>query len=97
MARALGYVAASAIGLGALIGTVGTSAAYTGYDYAPPPTYYYSSHAHYGYGAYASSPRGYYREYGYNPWSPSRSLNHGQGPGCMQSPASIEYTGCDGN
>ena len=25
----------------------------------------------------------------------TRSLNHGQGPGCIQSPASLEYTGCD--
>jgi hypothetical protein len=50
------------------------------------------SSAHYG--AYAFSP-GYYTNYAYNPWSRSRSLNHGQGPGCIQSPASLEYTGCD--
>jgi hypothetical protein len=46
------------------------------------------------YGAYAFSP-GYYSNYTDNPWSRSRSLNHGQGPGCIQSPASLEYTGCD--
>jgi|GEM_PF-453559 hypothetical protein len=46
------------------------------------------------YGAYAFSP-GYYTNYAYSPWSRSRSLNHGQGPGCIQSPASLEYTGCD--
>jgi hypothetical protein len=46
------------------------------------------------YGAYAFSP-GYYSNYANNPWSRSRSLNHGQGPGCIQSPASLEYTGCD--
>ena len=46
------------------------------------------------YGAYAFSPS-YYDNYADNPWSRSRSLNHGQGPGCIQSPASLEYTGCD--
>ena len=46
------------------------------------------------YGAYAFSPS-YYSNYADNPWSSSRSLNHGQGPGCIQSPASLEYTGCD--
>ena len=46
------------------------------------------------YGAYAFSP-GYYSNYADNPWNRSRSLNHGQGPGCIQSPASLEYTGCD--
>lgn len=46
------------------------------------------------YGAYAFSP-GYYSDHVYNTWSRSRSLNHGQGPGCIQSPASLEYTGCD--
>ena len=46
------------------------------------------------YGAYAFSPS-YYSNYADNPWSRSRSLNHGQGPGCIQSPASLEYTGCD--
>ena len=46
-----------------------------------------SGPGHYGYG-YAS--RG-----GANYWARSRSLNHGQGPGCIQSPASLEYTGCD--
>ena len=46
------------------------------------------------YGAYAFSPS-YYDNYADNPWSRSRSVNHGQGPGCIQSPASLEYTGCD--
>ena len=54
---------------------------------------YYDSYSHDsgpGYYGYAYAPRG-----GANYWARSRSLNHGQGPGCIQSPASLEYTGCD--
>jgi hypothetical protein len=68
----------------------GSSQAYApGYGYAPR----YNSHA-YGPGYYgyhdAYAPRG---RADYRAWS--RSLNHGQGPGCIQSPASLEYTSCD--
>jgi hypothetical protein len=55
---------------------------YDSYAYDPGPNYS-------GYG-YAYAPRG-----GANYWGRSRSLNHGQGPGCIQSPASHEYTSCD--
>jgi hypothetical protein len=93
MNRILKYAAGAALSVGALLGNVGTSGAqvygeygsygyYNDYAYEPGPAYY---------GGYAFSP-GYY---GYNPWSRSRTLHHGQGPGCIQSPASIEYTSCD--
>ena len=89
MSGFLKAIAAVALMVGALIGTVGTSdAQYNGYynqPYGPARSYY---------DAYAYAPRYGYR-HGYNPWSRSTSLNHGQGPGCIQSPASIEYTGCD--
>ncbi len=55
---------------------------YDSYAYDPGPGYY-------GYG-YAYAPRGYA-----NYWARSRSLNHGEGPGCIQSPGSHEYTSCD--
>ncbi len=70
----------------------GSSHAYApGYGYAPG----YKGHTYdagpgyYGDG-YAYVPRG---QSNYGAWS--RSLNHGQGPGCIQSPASLEYTSCD--
>jgi hypothetical protein len=85
-----GTAAAIGLGAGALIGAAAANSAYygdpyyadydyNGYAYEPAPAYY---------GDYAYSP-------GYYPWSRSRSLNHGQGPGCIQSPASYEYTSCD--
>ena len=85
-----GTAAAIGLGAGALIGAAAANSAYygdpyyadydyNGYAYEPAPAYY---------GDYAYSP-------GYYPWSRSRNLNHGQGPGCIQSPASYEYTSCD--
>ena len=54
-----------------------------------------------GYGGYAYAPVA--NPYGHanagsrkvDYISPSRGLNRGQGPGCIGSPASIEFTGCN--
>ncbi len=90
MNRILKYAAGAALSVGILIGYVGTSGAQVYGEYGYYNDYAYEPGAAY-YDSYAFSP-GYYS---YNPWSRSRSFHHGQGPGCIQSPASLEYTSCD--
>jgi hypothetical protein len=86
-----GVGAAIGFGAGALVGAAAANSAYygDGGDYG----YYYEP----GYYGYGYSPA--YYNYAYagraNWYARSRSLNHGQGPGCIQSPASHEYTSCD--
>ncbi len=86
-----GGAAAAGFAAGALVGAAASSAAYGGYY---GDGYYYNDYA------YDPGPA-YYNGYAYAPggranyWARSRSLNHGEGPGCAQSPASMEYTSCD--
>ncbi len=94
-----GFVAGAAVGAAVAGGPYYGAPYYDNYaygpgynDYAYEPgydTYAYDPGTAYGYG-YAYAPRGQA-----NFWGRSRSLNHGQGPGCIQSPASHEYTSCD--
>jgi hypothetical protein len=89
-----GAAAAIGFGAGAILGAAATNAAYNdayyyGGDYAYAPGY-----AGYGYDSYAYAGPVYYGS-GWDPRARSRSLNHGQGPGCLQSPGSMEYTSCD--
>ncbi len=81
-AAAAGFVAGAAVGAAVTSGPYYDAAYYDSYAYDPGPGYY-------GYG-YAYAPRGHA-----NYWARSRSLNHGEGPGCIQTPASHEYTSCD--
>jgi hypothetical protein len=88
--------AAIGFGAGALVGAAAADSAYYGDGYYGDYGYY-NDYA-YEPGYYGYSPR-YYNNYVYagraNWYARSRSLNHGQGPGCIQSPASHEYTSCD--
>ena len=84
-----GDAAAAGFAAGAFIGAAAASNAYYGdgyyyggdYAYDPGPGYAYES----GYDGYAYAPApSYYRGY-----------RTQQGPGCIQSPASHDYTSCD--
>ena len=81
--------AAIGFGVGALIGAAAASAAYPlYYDYDYGPVYAYVPDEGYApgpYDSYAYAPR-------YGVWS---SANSHHGPGCAQSPASVNFTSCD--
>jgi hypothetical protein len=80
-----GGAAAIGFGAGALVGAAAASAAYPGYyDYGYyGPAYAYAPGPYdYGYDSYAYVPRARYY------------YSH-RGGGCIQSPASINYTSCD--
>ena len=89
--------AAIGFGAGALVGAAVAGSAYnSGYYY--DSGYYGDAYAYEPGYAYAPGPA-YYNDYAYAPranyWARPRVLNRGQGPGCIQSPASHEYTSCD--
>ncbi len=72
-------------------GPGGSHAYAPGYGYTPADrSHPYDRGPGYNDYGYAYAPRG---RANYRSWS--RGLNHGQGPGCIQSPASLEYTSCD--
>ena len=90
-----GAGAAIGFGIGAMVGAAAANSAYDngyyygddGYAYAPDAAYAYDYAApDYGY-AYVPGPG----------WqTPSGVASH-RGPGCIQSPGSTSFTGCDGN
>ena len=100
-----GRNAAAAIGFGAgaIVGAAAASSYNNGYygnsgyygnDYAydPGPGYYAAAPV------YQAAPV-YEDDYAYAPAASygyrSRSFNHSQGPGCIQSPGSTNYTSCN--
>jgi hypothetical protein len=87
-----GGAAAAGFAAGAVVGAAAASNAYNG-GYYYGGDYAYDSGLAYDPGpAYAYDGPYYGRSYqAYR----SRSWNHGNGPGCDQSPASQDYTSCD--
>jgi len=92
------------VGVGSAIGfaagaTLGALAAnsydngYYGYGYGPDYGYAYAPD--YGYDAYASAGP-VYRSPDWRGQTP-RGIDTHRGPGCIQSPGSMTFTGCDGN
>ena len=94
MSRILKNIAAFALMVGALIGSVGTGdAQYSGYynnPYGPGPAYNGAYRSHRAMAA-VPSPRGYYANAYTNSYT--NSSTYSGDSRCYQSPGSLEYTG----